>query len=858
AYNVGTARAELAINPAQRASVSASAASIAEEGMVVFTVSLTPPPPQATAVGYSIVGIQASDITPSALSGEVMVAVSGSGQLTLTALDDADTTAETISFSLVEGDSYDLAATNASAMVTITPVSQITIAPTSATVAEGGAVSLTLTATPAPTMQTEVGYSISGENISPADYSLTGAGGGTVVFPNGAGSRVVRIMAADDADAAETLLFTLNAGTGYMLGLDRQSSVEITPIERTASVVVSPDSTVEGGNVVLTINVDPPPAAGGNTVVNFEIDGNNITTGDYNLPGATSTGLTGTATVDSSGTSLLTLETVSDADSAQEMLVFTITSGSGYTVSATQASATIAINPVAQLSVSAAANTVLEGEDVTLTLTLNPAPTAMASVNFAIGGISITSSDFSLSSDGSGSLTVTGLTGNLVIGTGGMHVITLAAVEDSDAAETLSFTLRSGAGYEISPTANRVEIVINPISEVSISPAASTVVEGAMTTLTVRASPAPATPLTVNYSISGDSITTGDYSIIADGNIDTTANTVTIPVTGSQVITIMANDDTDDRETLRFAIVGGAGYSLATSNIAAIDIVPRSVVAVQAAPVRISETGRSTLTITATPAPLTPLRVGFSITGVEAGDFSLGGANIVQNNGLSGVVMVPVDGPAEIILTATDDADVATENLQFTLQSGSGYAVAVAPGNSASVMIEPISEISVAANPGTVIEGEVSTITITATPPPPSPLTVNYQISGAVIAADYMLAGTGLTPDGANPSRGTVTIPTTGTRELTLSTVDDADNNEERFVFTIAAAEGYQAPISGNSATVNIEAMVVIPQVSISSSPATITEGGAAVTITVSSNVSLGSRGRCRRDHYCQFQCFLG
>ena len=126
----------------------------------------------------------------------------------------------------------------------------------------------------------------------------------------------------------------------------------------------------------------------------------------------------------------------------------------------------------------------------------------------------------------------------------------------------------------------------------------------------------------------------------------------------------------------------------------------------------------------------------------------------------------------------------------------------------------PVPEIAIAAGSG-VTEGGDATFTLTATPPPATPLQVTVTV--AVEGAFGITAG-----------ERTVTIPTTGSHELTLATDNDgADEPNGSVTATVDAGTGYTVG-SASSGTVAIaDDDLPMPAVTIAAG-AGVTEGTAA------------------------------
>ena len=191
--------------------------------------------------------------------------------------------------------------------------------------------------------------------------------------------------------------------------------------------------------------------------------------------------------------------------------------------------------------------------------------------------------------------------------------------------------------------------------------------------------------------------------------------------------------------------------------------------------------------------------------------------------------------------TVDDAVDEVDAVVTATLAAGTGYNLAAAPGNRATVTVadNDLPEISIA-SAGGVTEGEPAVFTLTRSGVTTDALTVNVSVSqrGDALGAPVPMTAT-FAANGA-------------TAELSVPTVDDAVDEEPAVVAaTLAAGPGYRvAAAPGDSATVTV-ADNDGPEVSIAAAGG-VTEGEPAVfTLTRSGitddaltvNVSVSQRG---------------
>ncbi|MEB3831064.1 FG-GAP-like repeat-containing protein, partial [Phormidium sp. CCY1219] len=130
----------------------------------------------------------------------------------------------------------------------ITPI--VSIAP-GTTPAEGGATAgtFTLTLSETATADTTINYTVTGTATSGTDYTALS---GTVTIPTGSTTATIDVTPTDDAiiDAGETVIVTLNTGTGYNVGSAPNNTATLTITDNdSAGVTITPTATTatEGG-----------------------------------------------------------------------------------------------------------------------------------------------------------------------------------------------------------------------------------------------------------------------------------------------------------------------------------------------------------------------------------------------------------------------------------------------------------------------------------------------------------------------------------------------------------------------------------------------------------------------------------
>ena len=260
------------------------------------------------------------------------------------------------------------------------------------------------------------------------------------------------------------------------------------------SITAGPD-VVEGDIMYFTVTATPPP------LEPLDVDVTVTATGSYAVPATTYT-----ATISTSGSWKMKLSSYADSiDEPDGAVTATIDQGFGYTVSSTAGSASLAVQddddpPLPQVGITSGNMSIIEGDDVTLTVTSTPAPPTELTVPLSIAA----TGDFGVTS---GTQTVT-------IPTTGSVTHTISTFDDftDEADGTLSITVGTGAGYDVSlnDSFRYIEIADDDLTfaaqqaraqraqnampqqaappTVTIAPATSTVSEGTAVALTITTS----------------------------------------------------------------------------------------------------------------------------------------------------------------------------------------------------------------------------------------------------------------------------------------------------------------------------------------------------------------------------------
>ncbi len=209
------------------------------------------------------------------------------------------------------------------------PTPEISIA-ASGDITEGGSATFTLTASPAPASDLSVSVTVSASG----DYGVT-AGSKTVTIPTG-GSSTLTIPTTDDSvdetDGSVTAI--LAAGTGYTVSTTKgAATVSVSDDDVPEISVAASGDVTEGSGATFTLTASPAPASDLSVKVTVSASG------DYGVTAGSQT-----VTISSSGKATLTVATNDDdVNESNGSVTATLSSGTGYTVSAAYGVATVAV-----------------------------------------------------------------------------------------------------------------------------------------------------------------------------------------------------------------------------------------------------------------------------------------------------------------------------------------------------------------------------------------------------------------------------------------------------------------------------------------------------------------------------------
>ena len=518
------------------------------------------------------------------------------------------------------------------------PLPEIAVTADAASVTEGGDAVFTLTATPAPAADLAVSVTVA----SDGDWGVT-AGSRTVTIPASGSATLTLATAGDDADEPDgSVSVTVAAGSGYTVGSSGSGTVAVRDDDDAATPAVDPALVAEVRAMAAQTQHGAAHVKRWRRVL--------VAFGVEEYPGLTPTTLA---------------EAKANAQKYSSPLWPKIVEALEKLAAAPDTPPDTPPLTPPEIAVSAG-SAVTEGGDAVFTLTATPAPAADLAVSVTVA----TDGDWGVTA---GSRTVT-------IPTTGSATLTLATTgDDADEPDgSVTVTVADGSGWTAGDPASGTVAVRDddaPLPVVTLA-AGAAVTEGGDAVFTLTATPAPAADLAVSVSVAAD----GDWGVTAG------TRTVTIPTSGSAVLTLATTDDAADEPdgSVTATVQAGSGYTVGASASGTVavsdDDLPPPVVTIAAKAESVTEGGDAVFTLTADRAPDADLTVTLAVS--ETGD----GDHVAASDEGPATLAIPKDATAAafIVATVNDDADEPDGAAVVTVEAGAGYTV----GDPASASVE--------------------------------------------------------------------------------------------------------------------------------------------------------------------------
>ena len=671
--------------------IAAGTSPVTEGAGATFTLTADPAP--AADLPVTVTVAADGDWGVAAGSRTVTIPTTGSATLTLaTTGDNADEPHGSVTVTVTDGDGYTVGSA-ASDSVAIQDDDApalaepaVTVAADTSPVTEGGDATFTLTASPVPATDLPVTVTVAADG----DWGVA-AGSRTVTIPTTGSATLTLATTGDDADEPHgSVTVTVTDGDGYTVGSSASGTVTIRDDDDPASAVATVDPAL-----VAEVRAMAEQTHHGQAHVN-RWRRVLVAFGVETYPGLTPT-------------------TAAEAEANAQRYSSPLWPQIATVLAKLEAASEPDTPPVTLPAVRIAAGAaVTEGGDAVFTVTATPAPAADLPVTVAVA----TDGDYGISA---GSRTVT-------IPTSGSYTLTLATTGDAtdEPDGSVTATVQTGTGYTVgAPASDTVALRDDdlPLPEVTVS-TGSAVTEGGSATFTLTADPAPASSLSVSVTVA----TAGDYGVTAG------AQTVSIPTTGSAVLTLPTTDDATDEPdgSVSVTVEAGNGYTVGTpaSSTVAVrdDDLPPPVVTIAAKAASVAEGGDAVFTLTADRAPAAALTVKLAVSETGEGDH-------VAASDEGPATLVIAKGATEAVFsvaTVNDDADEPDGSASVTVQPGEGYTV----GAPASASVEVTDDDAPSAAPAlsvgdsTAKEGArfpVMPFTVRLSSPAPGPVRVHVS-----------------------------------------------------------------------------------------------------------------------------------
>ncbi len=584
---------------------------------------------------------------------------------------------------------------------------------------DGGTHDVKLNLSPAPGSDITLNYTLGGSATEDADYSITGSG--TVSVDDGLTSVNIPVVITDDNvdDDAETIILTLESGTGYNLGSTSVHTLTITDNDTPEISFASATSSVGEGTGTHHVKVAISPAPGSDITLNYTLGGTATEDTDYSITGS------GTVSV-SAGAASVNIPVVitdDDVDDDAETIILTLASGTGYTVGSVNVhTLTITDNDgMPQVNFASAAGSVGEdGGTRDVEVSLSPAPGTALTLIYTLGGTATENADYSIT--GSGMISVAANASSVKIPVG--------IIEDTEheSDETVTLTLTSGTGYTVGSTnVHTLTIMDNDEKpQVSFASATGSVGEDDGTHhVAIAISSALAAPLTLNYTLGGTATENADYSITGSGTISVPAGATSVNIP----IVITDDDVEENNEAVILTLTDGTEYTVGSANVHTLTITDndeKPQVSFASSSSRAPENkGTHHVDVRINPAPVAPFTLSYGTGGTATRntDYTSSGTISVATGRTS--VNIPV-------VITDDDVEENNETVILTLESGTGYTVG-SPGTHTLTIVDDVDSpdtpvtVSLSASPNPVDEGASVTITATLTEALPDAVTINLR-----------------------------------------------------------------------------------------------------------------------------------
>lgn len=531
-------------------------------------------------------------------------------------------------------------------------------------------------------------WAVVGHGSNPADGSDFAGGvlpSGSAVLEAGASSQTISITIRGDnvaeQDEQYRILLSNPVGASFSPGADQAIGTIRNDDLPLIQLALSPASVSEDGTANLVYSFSRTGPSTSSLSVNYSVSGSAI-------PGTDYTGIATTPTIKTltfaAGSSTATVSVDPKADTtieADETVVLSLISGSGYNIGSSAALVgTIRNDDLPQINLALSPASVTEDGTANLVYSFSRTgpSTHELMVNYSVGGTAAAGSDYSGLSTTSASQSIRFAAGSSVAR------LTLDPTADRtvEPHETVALTLVAGDGYTVGTTTAITGTISNDdvaLPSISLVLSASAVPEDGSSNLVytfLRSAPST-TALTVNYSVGGTATAGIDYSGIASTAAIKTVNFAAGATSVSLSVDPRADTEIEPDETVSLTLVAGTGYTIATSTAVVGTISnddPRISLSLANTSVREDQPANLVYTFTRTGPTSNSLTVNYSVGGSASLGVDYTGIPMTSQSRTvtfaagSATAMVSVDPSA-------DGDSEADETVSLTLTAGSGYTI---------------------------------------------------------------------------------------------------------------------------------------------------------------------------------------
>jgi Ca2+-binding RTX toxin-like protein len=788
--------------------IAADVASVTEGGTLSFTLTRTGDGADALVVQLNIGGsaTQGSDyFLPNVIGfnvGEL------SKTVTINTVNDFSPEGpEGITVSVAPGQGY-LVGVQSSANFTIddpVPPVEVSIAPGSLSINEGGSQVFTLTRTGDSSQALTVNISSVAAPSNGATAGLDYTIPATVTFAASELTTTFTLNVGTDLDVEPTEAFSIGIapGDGYVAGAASSAFVGINNVPLSEVSITAVDtSATEGGQLEFTLTRTGD--LGELTVV---LNATGTASGaDYSAP-PTVTFAAGETTA----TGFITALPDDVYEPVNETVVLSIAPGTGIVMGASSSASftIIDVAPIPKVSIAADIANAAEGSPLTFTLTRTSDLSAPLTVTLSASGTAQNNVDFTFP------VQVT-FSANSATATGSITALPDALAEG---VENVTLTVQPGAGYVLDTSNSAIFTIIDaapPATEVSIGATVTSANEGSPLTFMLTRSGDPSAALTVTLSLSGTAQNGTDFTVPLTVTFEADSATATGTVTTLTDVQIEGN------ENLTITVVPAAGYVPASANSVTLTIVdvPPTVVTVVATDGSLregaTETGLYTFTRTGDISQALTITVlihgagGNPANPSDLGTFEATSLEFAANS-----------STATLALTAgSDGVTEGTEGFTVTVGSGVGYSVGT-PSTAAGTIEDPEpTVVTIAATVASAEEGSPVSYTLTRTGDLTNELAVSLQFGGtASNGVDFGAAG--IVMFAGDSATLTVMLPTFADQQI---------EGTEQIDLTVTAGPNYTVG-SQSTATLTITEPEP-PSITVAATDGMMREGVAGDTTT--------------------------